>query len=38
MNQRAEDLMMNAPNEVAAEQLKELHIKSSLPPPKSLSD
>ena len=38
MNQRAEDLMMNAPNEVAAEQLKELHIKSSQPPPKSLSD
>lgn len=38
MNQRAEDLMMNAPNEVAAEQLKELHIKSSLPPPKPLSD
>ena len=38
MNQRAEDLMMNAPNEVGAEQLKELHIKSSLPPPKSLSD
>ena len=36
MNQRAEDLMMNAPNEVAAEQLKELHIKSSLPPPKPL--
>ena len=38
MNQRAEDLMMNAPNEVGAEQLKELHIKSSLPPPKPLSD
>ena len=38
MNQRAEDLMMNAPNEVAADQLKELHIKSSLPPPKPLSD
>jgi aspartyl-tRNA synthetase len=32
MNQRAEDLMMNAPNEVSADQLKELHIKSSLPP------
>ena len=31
MNQRAEDLMMNAPNEVNADQLKELHIKSSLP-------
>ena len=38
MNQRAEDLMMNAPNEVGAEQLKELNIKSSLPPPKPLSD
>lgn len=38
MNQRAEDLMMNAPNEVGAEQLKELHIKSSLQPPKPLSD
>ena len=37
MNQRAEDLMMNAPNEVSVEQLKELHIKSSLPP-KSVSD
>ena len=32
MNQRAEDLMMNAPSEVEAEQLKELHIKSALPP------
>tara|TARA_S200000501_G_scaffold370867_1_gene412839 strand:+ start:541 stop:2313 length:1773 start_codon:yes stop_codon:yes gene_type:complete len=32
MNQRAEDLMMNAPSEVGAEQLKELHIKSALPP------
>ena len=31
MNQRAEDLMMNAPSEVGAEQLKELHIKSALP-------
>ena len=37
MNQRAEDLMMNAPNEVSVEQLKELHIKSSLLP-KSVSD
>jgi aspartyl-tRNA synthetase len=32
MNQRAEDLMMNAPSEVGIEQLKELHIKSALPP------
>ena len=32
MNQRAEDLMMNAPSEVGAEQRKELHIKSALPP------
>tara|TARA_B110000438_G_scaffold30071_1_gene29229 strand:- start:153 stop:1937 length:1785 start_codon:yes stop_codon:yes gene_type:complete len=37
MNQRAEDLMMNAPNEVSADQLKELHIKSSLLP-KPVSD
>ncbi|WP_166039930.1 aspartate--tRNA ligase [Sphingosinicella sp. YJ22] len=27
MNQRAEDLMMNAPSEVTAKQLKELHIR-----------
>ena len=27
MNQKAEDLMMNAPSEVTAKQLKELHIK-----------
>ena len=32
MNQKAEDLMMNAPSEVSDKQLKELHIKSSLPP------
>ena len=31
MNQRAEDLMMNAPSQVGAEQLRELHIKSALP-------
>ena len=37
MNQRAEDLMMTAPNEVSADQLKELHIKSSLLP-KPVSD
>ena len=27
MNQRAEDLMMNAPSTVAPKQLKELHIQ-----------
>jgi len=27
MNQKAEDLMMNAPAPVTAKQLKELHIK-----------
>jgi aspartyl-tRNA synthetase len=32
MNQRAEDLMMNAPSEVSAKQLKELHIRI-VPPP-----
>ena len=32
MNQRAEDLMMNAPNTVSDEQLKELSIKVALPP------
>ncbi len=32
MNQRAEDLMMNAPNEVRPEQLRELYIKLALPP------
>ena len=31
MNQRAEDLMMNAPSEVTTKQLKELHIKVVLP-------
>jgi aspartyl-tRNA synthetase len=32
MNQRAEDLMMNAPGEVRPEQLRDLHIKLALPP------
>lgn len=31
MNNQAEDLMMQAPNEVSAQQLKELHIKLNLP-------
>ena len=32
MNQNAEDLMMNAPNTVRPDQLKELHIRVDLPP------
>ncbi len=31
MNQRAEDLLMQAPSEVSIEQLRELHIKLNLP-------
>jgi len=31
MNQRAQDLMMNAPNTVTEKQLRELHIKINLP-------
>jgi len=31
MNQRAEDLMMNAPSEVSPAQLRDLHIRPSLP-------
>ena len=31
MNQRAEDLMMGAPSEATAKQLKELHIRLELP-------
>ena len=34
MNQKAEDLLMQAPGEVSARQLKELHIKLDLPPVK----
>jgi len=34
LNQRAEDLLMQAPNSVAPERLKELHIKLDLPKPK----
>jgi aspartyl-tRNA synthetase len=36
MNQRAQDLMMNAPGEVTEQQLRDLHIKirpSNLEPP-----
>jgi aspartyl-tRNA synthetase len=32
MNQRAEDLMMNAPSEVSPKQLRELHIRIAEPP------
>ncbi|HYN46424.1 MAG TPA: amino acid--tRNA ligase-related protein, partial [Allosphingosinicella sp.] len=32
MNQRAEDLMMNAPGEVTPKQLRELHIRIVEPP------
>ena len=31
MNQRAEDLMMGAPSEVPAKQLRELHMRLNLP-------
>jgi aspartyl-tRNA synthetase len=34
MNQRAEDLLMGAPDEVPAERLRELHLKLALPPKK----
>lgn len=37
MNQRAQDLMMNAPNDVSEKQLRELHIKLNLPKPKTQS-
>ena len=32
MNQRAEDLMMNAPSAVQDKQLRELHIRLATPP------
>ncbi len=35
MNQRAEDLMMQAPAEVAPERLRELYLRSTVPPPKA---
>jgi aspartyl-tRNA synthetase len=31
MNQKAQDLMMNAPNTVMEKQLRELHLKLDLP-------
>jgi aspartyl-tRNA synthetase len=34
MNQQAEDLLMGAPAEVSARQLRELHIRLALPQPK----
>lgn len=34
MNQRAQDLMMSAPNTVSEKQLRELHIKINVPKPK----
>jgi aspartyl-tRNA synthetase len=34
LNQRAEDLLMQAPNAVTADRLRELHIKLDLPKPK----
>ena len=35
MNQQAQDLLMQAPNTETQEQLKELHIRSQLPPQKT---
>ena len=35
MNQKAQDLMMNAPNTVSEKQLRELHIRLNLPKPKA---
>jgi len=31
MNQRAEDLLMGAPSEATAQQLRELHLRLNLP-------
>jgi aspartyl-tRNA synthetase len=36
LNQKAEDLMMQAPSPVTADRLKELHIKLDLPKPKKV--
>ena len=38
MNQRAQDLMMNAPGEVSQRQLRELHIKIDLPKKEEKAD
>lgn len=35
MNQKAQDLMMGAPSSVTEKQLRELHLKIALPPPKA---
>ena len=35
MNQKAEDLMMNAPSEVEMRQLRELHLRTVMPEPKA---
>ena len=35
MNQKAEDLMMNAPSEVDMKQLRELHLRTIMPEVKS---
>ena len=34
MNQQAQDLMMNAPNEASERQLRELYIRTVIPEPK----
>jgi aspartyl-tRNA synthetase len=38
MNQQAQDLLMQAPNEVPPERLREVHIKLDLPPDSAKSD